>query len=137
MRRVLGNEYHSTVVCVDSYDDRVPKGRLYHLMIDGEVPFHGFIDFLLAMESILDQLNFPQPFNAERSFRRVDKTLPPIRSENLEQRGRLATFSLKVIFRQNASWQGTVTWLEEGREESFRSVLELGMLLNSALSDTG
>ncbi|MBU5626601.1 hypothetical protein KQI82_06660 [Oscillibacter sp. MSJ-2] len=137
MHRVLGNEYHTTVVCIDSYQDRVLRGRLYNLMLNGAVPFTGFIEFLLAMETILDQMNFPQPFTAERSFRPVDKTLPPVRTENMEQQGQAATFSIKVIFRQNASWQGTVAWLEEGREESFRSVLELGMLFNSALTDTG
>ena len=40
---------------------------------------------------------------------------------------------VRVIFRQNASWQGSVSWLEGRRDESFRSVLELLMLLNSAL----
>ena len=137
MHRVLANEYHTTVVCIDSYQDRILRGRLYNLMLDGAVPFHGFIEFLMAMETILDQMNFPQPFTAERSFRPVDKTLPQVRTENMEQRGQAATFSIKVIFRQNASWQGTVAWLEEGREESFRSVLELSMLLNSALTDAG
>ena len=44
---------------------------------------------------------------------------------------------MKVIFRQNASWQGTVLWLEANREESFRSVLEFALLLNSALDEKG
>lgn len=49
--------------------------------------------------------------------------------------GKRATFALRVLFRQNASWQGSVTWLEGGQEESFRSVLELLMLMNSALTE--
>jgi hypothetical protein len=40
---------------------------------------------------------------------------------------------VRVLFRQNASWQGSLTWLEEGKEESFRSVLELLLLMHSAL----
>jgi hypothetical protein len=47
--------------------------------------------------------------------------------------GKLATFSLRILFRQNASWQGSITWCEGRSEESFRSVLELLMLMNSAL----
>ena len=50
--------------------------------------------------------------------------------------GEKATFFLKVLFRQNAGWQGSVTWLEGGQEQSFRSVLELLGLLDSALSET-
>ena len=44
---------------------------------------------------------------------------------------------MKVIFRQTASWQCTVLWLEANREESFRSVLEFALLLNSALDEKG
>ena len=47
-------------------------------------------------------------------------------------RGKKATFGVRVMFRQNASWQGTLCWLEKNREESFRSVLELMMLIDSA-----
>ena len=50
--------------------------------------------------------------------------------------GKLGTFALRVLFRQNASWQGSVTWLEENREESFRSALELIWLIDSALRES-
>ena len=38
------------------------------------------------------------------------------------------------MFRQNASWQGNVTWVEKGIEESFRSALELIMLMDSSFA---
>ena len=47
--------------------------------------------------------------------------------------GALCTFAVRILFRQNASWQGSVIWLEEKREESFRSALELVLLMDSAL----
>ena len=59
---------------------------------------------------------------------------PPLPSENEPHTGKIATFSVRVIFRQNASWQGSVTWLEEKTEENFRSVLELVLLMHSATS---
>jgi hypothetical protein len=40
---------------------------------------------------------------------------------------------VRVLFRQNASWQGSVTWMEGRQEESFRSALELLLLMKSAL----
>ena len=49
------------------------------------------------------------------------------------QRGEAATFALRILFRQNASWQGSITWLEGEAEQSFRSVLELILLMDSAL----
>ena len=47
--------------------------------------------------------------------------------------GKLATFAVKILFRQNAGWQGLIKWCEGNCEESFRSVLEMLLLMNSAL----
>jgi len=49
-------------------------------------------------------------------------------------RGEQETFDVKILFRQNASWQGSVVWLEQKQEQSFRSVLELILLFDSALT---
>ena len=35
--------------------------------------------------------------------------------------------------RQHTSWQGVITWMEERMEQSFRSVMELILLMDSAL----
>lgn len=135
--RMTANEYHSIVVCVDGYDQHILRGRLYNPFLQGAVHFTGLMEFLLAVEHLLDEMNFPQPFAQVRSFRPQEKAHGEIRRDNLEQRGEKGTFVMKVIFRQNASWQGTVLWLEANREESFRSVLEFALLLNSALDEKG
>ena len=135
--RMTANEYHSIVVCVDGYDQRILRGRLYNPFLQGTVHFTGLMEFLLAVEHLLDEMNFPQPFAQVRSFRPQAKAREEIRRDNLEQRGERGTFVMKVIFRQNASWQGTVLWLEANREESFRSVLEFALLLTSALDEKG
>lgn len=135
--RMTANEYHSIVICVDGYDQHILRGRLYNPFLQGTVHFTGLMEFLLAVEHLLDEMNFPQPFAQVRSFRPQAKAREEIRRDNLEQRGERGTFVMKVIFRQNASWQGTVLWLEANREESFRSVLEFALLLNSALDEKG
>ncbi len=135
--RMTANEYHSIVICVDGYDQHILRGRLYNPFLQGAVHFTGLMEFLLAVEHLLDEMNFPQPFAQVRSFRPQAKAREEIRRDNLEQRGERGTFVMKVIFRQNASWQGTVLWLEANREESFRSVLEFALLLNSALDEKG
>lgn len=43
------------------------------------------------------------------------------------------TFLVDVVQTQNATWQGTVKWVNEGKEHHFRSALELIRLLDSAL----
>ena len=118
--RVQANEYRNTLVCIDSYVDGVLDGRLYHPQLHSGEQFHSAIHFLRKMERLLDATKFPQAFSTPRAG-----TGP--------RTGKIATFTVRVIFRQNASWQGSVAWLEGGSEQRFRSVLELLLLLDSAL----
>lgn len=48
--------------------------------------------------------------------------------------GEQATFVVQVQFRQNATWQGTIQWLEEKKSRKFRSMLEMIKLMDEALS---
>ena len=132
--RVQGNEYRTTQVCVDDRKDGRFSGRLYNPYWEGGVPFSSVMEFLTRMEELLDQMQFPQSFTAKRTFggTPAQGTVSPT-SLNVRQ-GKEATFYLKVLFRQNASWQGTVKWVEAGQEESFRSVLELLLMMDSAAS---
>ncbi len=43
------------------------------------------------------------------------------------------TFVIEVVDQQNASWQGSVKWLNTNKKENFRSALELLRLIDSAL----
>lgn len=130
--RVRGNEYRTTMVCIDSYENSVPVGRFYNPYMDAPEQFHSLMDFLLKVQAMLDQMKFPQSFQLVRSF--SDRTgADSIMAEDGVLEGKLATFAVKILFRQNSSWQGTVTWLEGHMDESFRSVLELVLLMDSAL----
>ena len=131
--RMLGNQYRSTVVCIDKYGDCECSGRLYNPFLPQAIGFASLMQLLLTFDRLLDEMHFPQSFVDKRTF----STAPPTLTEAVsasEQKGKLGTFSVRVLFRQNASWQGSVTWLETNQEESFRSVLELLVLMNSALS---
>lgn len=44
-----------------------------------------------------------------------------------------ATFLIRVQYRQNASWQGTIQWLDQKASLPFRSTLEMMMLIQEAL----
>lgn len=133
--RARGNEYRTTLICVDSFKDGAMSGRIYNPHINGAEAFYGLMQLLLRLDALLDEMNLPQSFEEKREFGPVNHPLTvPLEAENRE--GAAATFAVKILFRQNASWQGSVTWLEGGREESFRSVLELLFLLNSALENT-
>lgn len=48
-----------------------------------------------------------------------------------------ASFVVHVQFRQNATWQGTITWVDKGVSQHFRSVLEMIRLMTEAVESTG
>lgn len=120
------------VVGVDSYQDGVFRGRLSG-MGQANLHFYSLSQFLVMMEQLLEENQAPQSYTAHRSFSAF--LLPSSGAESMASRsgGILATFELKILFRQHSSWQGVLVWQEKKQEKSFRSVLEMILLLDSAL----
>lgn len=132
--RTRSNEYRTTIVCVDSYQAGVLAGRFYNPYLESGETFQSLTQFLVKMESVLDSMNLPQSFTATRTFSPPPPPVSGAPPDSEPQDGRCATFAIRILFRQNASWQGSVIWLDEGIEQSFRSVLELILLMDSVLN---
>ena len=67
---------------------------------------------------------------------RTKKIGKPERQEGTDMNNRhkkAETFIIKIMDQQNATWQGSVTWVDEQRERYFRSALELLKLIDGAL----
>ena len=124
-------ERNKTIICLDSYHNGVPVGRIYGPSAEA-VEFQSLTQFLIKMEAILDDNKMPQSFTSPRTFAAIDPVSITTTAPEF-QRGQMATFTLQVLFRQHTSWQGVITWMEERMEQSFRSVMELILLMDSAL----
>ena len=122
----------AAVVRVESYRDRRPVGSLTGPGSGETVRFASLAQLLLTMEGRMDEANLPQRGEEPRAFGWQERArfAGAVRAE----RRAMATFYIDVLFRQNASWQGSVFWAEQGLESHFRSVLELIRLMDSALS---
>ena len=129
-----GELNRTIMIYVDSYDNEIPTGRFHVVSNEEAVSFHSLSQLLLGINNYLDKENFPQSFSSLRKFNLPHKESDPIHTLRPSSKGNLATFSIRLLFRQNASWQGVITWVENNVEEYFRSVLELVMLLDNALS---
>lgn len=46
------------------------------------------------------------------------------------------TFIVKIINKQNSTWQGSITWVEEQKTQNFRSALELIKMIDGVLDGT-
>ena len=135
MARVYGEAYRHIRICVDSYENGNPVGRYSHPSIEsGGTEFQSLSELLLGVDRLLDRDRFPQSFTEKRSFLDIPEAPAAEPPGGPGETGRAGTFLVRIMFRQNTSWQGTVNWLEGRRELSFRSVLELIGLLDSALN---
>ncbi len=136
-----------TLICVDTIVNGDFSGRFYNLYMKRPHRFMSIFHFVSQMEKFFDYLRFPQNSLSQRRFFREFKFQSAHRKPLAEvkqymneeifesEHGNRATFLVQVQFRQNATWQGTITWTEQKRTNHFRSTLEMIRLMDSALND--
>ena len=132
----FGPRFRSTyVITAASYENKQLRGSLYSPQLDRSIPFDNLLQLLLVIEELMDRSNMPQRGMDLRMFQPQDYTQALLeRPAPAAHQPALASFSVTVLFRQNASWQGTVVWNERQLESHFRSALELISLMDGALS---
>lgn len=120
-------------IYVQQYDDRVLNGVIYHEAFpENGIRFNSTMELLLEINALMDKINYPEQFSVYRTFGEAEPIkLEANREAMLEQR---ATFHIRMLFRQNTSWQGELIWSENGKRCMFRSVMELLILIDSALT---
>lgn len=134
LQQVWAGENRRITVCVDAYDKGVLKGRFYNAYQEME-RFVGLMQFLMKVESMLEEQQIPQSYTTLRTFSNgIHGGEGAVAAERI-RKGEKATFELQVLFRQHSSWQGVILWKDRKLEESFRSVLELTLLMDSALRE--
>ena len=135
--KVVPEDMRTSVIRIYSYRDKNPQGTFYNLYYGKEIAFENLTRLLLLMEDMMDQMDCPQASVRSRRFGQTAKA--PERASIAEQllprpdQEAIATFKVKVLFRQGASWQGRLSWTDAKTEVSFRSALEFVKLMDSAL----
>jgi hypothetical protein len=138
---------NGVILCIDQVADGCLGGILYHSYSTEGIAFGNAEQMTLEMEKLYDELQFPHPGTNERSFisQKQEPTQPHVwkkpqerkkimSDENLlSKHGDLGTFIVRVQHRQNSSWQGRITWMEQNKTICFRSVWEMIKLIESAV----
>ena len=115
------DSYSYLVLCVDTLENGIPQGRCYYQDFSCVYLIHSMDQFIMQADALLG--------GAHR-----EPALPAAGSGNILLNGKIATFKMRVPYRHNSDWQGTVMWLETRYEENFRSVLELLSIIYQALA---
>ena len=134
-------------VAVDEYEEGRLAGSVYSQRLPEPFLFKNTADLLLRIEDLLDAQDFPRAFQRKRTF--SDKTPARARGGDGEDggearymdeaavnqaKGKLCTFAVNIITRQNTSWQGYLDWLDGAERAAFNSDLELLGMITERLS---
>lgn len=114
-------------------------GRLYSGFYHRVFAFGSETELLLGIDRLCDSMQFPQASVKIRSFEtkytktliRKVKDFMDTEIEAASKEGK-ATFLVHIRFRQNATWQGSITWVEREKTQNFRSALEMLKLMDEA-----
>ncbi len=132
----------TALVSVDEICPSSFKGRIYHPSTGDYSEFSCAVDLLNKLEGIYNRWDFPQHTHTIRSFHSINTKAKSNEAEvtgimeDREQSWKLngkATFILKVLYRQNATWQGNIQWVEGNKTKNFRSDLEMLKLMDDAV----
>ena len=135
-------------VCVDWTSAQDYGGRIWHQYSAEPIGYETAVGLVQRLDELYDRWDFPQRSTNVRTFEDAGsghRTLPAERErerEKMDERrltnkaGDIGTFLVRVKYRQNATWQGEVIWVEKNNRQYFRSALELLKLIDGALYET-
>ncbi len=134
---MVPEDMKTSIIRIQSYQDKNLVGTFYNSYYGEEIAFGNLTRLLLLMEDMMNQMDSPQASIQSRRFGKEPKQQERLsmveQLHSMPQSEVLATFKVKVIFRQGASWQGKISWNDAREEVSFRSALEFVKLMDSAL----
>lgn len=145
-----GNEKYigipnGVVLCYDRKERHgLFHGRLYNGYSAEAAEVRSYEEMILRMDHFFDEIQFPRASIRQRSFAgsvkqvsRTAKRKERVMSDKelLTKHGELGTFIIRVQQRQNSTWQGRLTWVDEDKTMRFRSALEMIKLIESAIAE--
>ena len=118
---------------ITGYEERIISGRLINPFYAEAKPFHGMVQLISLIENICDELNFPEQTLEMRDFNGFGERMKLTECNKNNSESVITRFNICLHFRQNASWQGSLSRLEHKETANFRSVLELIYLIDTVL----
>ena len=109
-------------------------GTLLTCSSQKEEGFCGTDELIAMMEHHMNETRLPMSATAERKLKKNCEAMKEKRENPTTVTAQEKnTFVVTVLYRQNATWQGTLKWVEGGEESKFRSALELIKLMDGAI----
>ena len=128
-----------SIIYLNPTKNEMLRGHVYSEYYNRIMPFRNECELLRGMDDLFDSISFPQASFQEREFdikrgkpkiKRVDDAVEETMNKIMSETP--ATFVVNVQYRKNATWQGTITWVEQNQTLHFRSALEMLKLMEQA-----
>jgi len=141
----LGYNEQALRMCIDGADGDKVWGRVFSMRLSQPVDFTDLSDFVMKMDAIMDAQNFPQSFQRKRAFKvpagrsREAHLQAALEGEAMTEaeveaaNGLCATLVVRVLARQNASWQGHVAMPGHSGLVDFSSELDFVEIVLASL----
>ena len=131
-------------ICADELTKTSCGGRLYTRYDSTSESFDDISALLLKIDRFFDKINYPEASTRSRSFnedktgsmqpRKINLEASVSGDEFLKNKGKIATFFVRVQSRQNSTWQGVFWWAEKDTETEFVSALDVLKLIDRAVT---
>ncbi len=125
-------------IMADVFSQQEVSFRLLCMPLGEGVRVYSLGEIARVIESILNENKLIKStfdlrsFFTKNNYAKGEKLMGEELNNNAA--GNLGTFIVKVKYRQNATFQGTIQWVEENRMLNFRSDFEMLKLINEALN---
>jgi len=129
------------IVMVDRYENADITGQVLDQSTGYLCDFHSLVKLPAIMDKLCDKYKLPQKTHQLRGFsysdsrKDIDGGDDKMAEEKVPEKGAKATFLVTIRYRQNATFQGSIKWLEANEERNFRSELEMIKLIDDAVID--
>lgn len=129
-------------VCINSVENGNIVGIIASQRIHTPIVFSDISDFLAKTEAVMDSQRYPQAFQRIRTF--TDKQHPSVSAVESKEAltdkltvdsysGEVSTFLLQIVSRKNATWQGSIDWMNGESPDAFSSTLEFLKIIDDKL----
>lgn len=118
------NEYDAGRFVGNFQNITTQKGEQFRELVDLAKTLRNFMEIRYKDEKSLNKcLNYKHVISS-------------VASSTYRKGGKRATFTIKIMFRKHATWQGVIFWHEGKMQQSFRSFQEMLFMVVSVLGNT-
>jgi len=134
------------MIKVERQDIKSWQGTIEHLQSGQVFTIRDLGQMTFLILNKLDSIGLPQPATEIRTWKdknnaslssKSNKKIDPKKSNQRIELDSGPTFFIRIYYRQNATWQGSIQWLEKNSTMFFRSYLEMMLLIQEAIEEKG